>query len=189
MNLIQITSLTKKRTKNILQDLLPDYKYQRVTNQGLVILKKRWWSLKKTIVTISDLYLSVFPKAIADRLKQKNLGEGFISLFNNDIYVMLQLKAYKKDIDIVDYIWQKYNTLLREVPVITITTSEFILEDESERYLPVLSPVSNFYIPGFEKLIKRMKKKDSAESLIGKISKIQLRIPQRFVGTVQLRLA
>jgi hypothetical protein len=189
MNLIQITSLTKKRTKNILQDLLPEYKYQKVTNQGLVILKKRWWSFKKTIVTISDLYLSVFPKALADRLKQKGLGEGFISLFNNDIYVMLQLKAYKKEVNIVDYIWNKYNTLLREVPIITTTTSEFILEIADERYLPVLSPVSTFYIPGFERLIKRMKKKDSAESLIGKISKIQLRIPRYLVSTVQLRLA
>jgi hypothetical protein len=189
MNLIQINSLTKRRTKNILQDLIPEYKYQRVTNHGLIILKKRWWSLKKTIVNITDLYIDIFPRKLADRLKEKGHGDGFINLFNNDIYVMMQLKAYKKDYSIVDYVWQKYNVLLREVPIIKTTVSEFVLETTQNRYLPILSPVSTYYIPGVEKLLRRMKKSDSVESLIEKISKIKLRRPQFLVRIGPLQLA
>ena len=172
----------------MLKDLFPEYKYQRLTARGIVILKANWWSFKKTILNITDLYIDQFPKRIAAELKLRKRGDAFMSMFNNDIYVMMQLRAYKKEINIVDYMWKQYNVLLREVVVLKTTTSEILVEIPSERYLPVLSPVSSYYIPGVEKLLRKMMK-DPVESLVEKISKIKLRIPQRLVNVVQIQLA
>jgi len=175
MNLIKITPLLKKRVKLMIVDLLPGYGYIRVTNQGLVILKKKWWSFKKTVINVTDLFIDILPRKLSESCKRKGYGDTYARLFNNDIYIILELKSYKKDFDIVEYIWNKYNVLHREVPIIRITTSIAI---PSNSYLPVLSPVSSYFIPGIEKLLKNMNKKDSFNHLIEKISKIQLRVPR-----------
>lgn len=174
MNIIKITPLLKKRVKVMCKDLIPQYQYVRITGKGLVILKSKWWSFKRTIINITDLFIDVLPKKLAESCKRKGYGDTYERLFSNDIYVMLQLKAYKKNINIEEYIWEKYNRLHREVPSIQIMTN-IILESPEDIYLPILSPVSSYFIPGVEKLLKRMKKRDSVESLIEKISKIQRR--------------
>ena len=189
MKLIKVTSLVKRRTKKLIADLMPEYKYIRVRNSGIVKLKKKWWSFKKIIIPITDLYIHEFPKRLAASCKNKGYGDTYEKLFNNDIYVMLQLKSYKKEINIVDYIWNKYNVLHREVPIITVTTNLVMMEKPSNLYLPVLSPVSRKYIPGFEKLLRNVRKKDSVESLIEKISKIQLKRPLFLVRTLSLNIA
>jgi hypothetical protein len=176
MNLIKVTSLVKKRTKDILTDLMPEYKYHRVTNSGLVVLKKRWWHLKRTIINITDLYIDIIPKRLAENCRQKGYGDTYDKLFSNDIYVMLQIRAYKKEFNLVDYVWDKYNVLYREVPIIKVTTNVAMMVDPSSIYLPVLSPVSSKYIPGVERLIRNMKK-NSVEGLIEKISKIKAKNP------------
>ena len=170
MNLIKITPLLKRRTKDMIADMMPEYKYSRITNSGIVKLKKNWWSFKTTTVNITDLYFDVFLKRLADNCKRKGYGDTYERIFSNDIYVILQLKSYKNTISIDDYVWQKYNALFREVPIIKIDSSVALSTD---LYLPILSPVSSKYIPGVEKLLRNMKKIDPVESLIEKISKIR----------------
>lgn len=176
MNLIKVTNLVKRRTKDMLADLMPEYGYRKITNSGLVVLKKRWWSLKRTIVNITDLYIDIFPKKIADSCKRKGYGDTYDKLFSNDIYVMLQIKSYKKEFNLVDYVWNKYNVLYREVPTIRVTVNTVMIDELSNVYLPVLSPVSPKYIPGVERLLRNMKK-NSVESLVEKISKIKAKLP------------
>lgn len=189
MNLIKVTRLVKRRVKDMIVSLMPEYGYVRVTNRGLVILKKNWWSFKKTIINITDLFIDVFPKKLAESCKRKGYGDTYERIFSNDLYVMMQLKSYKKDVDLVEYIWEKFNRLHREVPVINITVEDIALQSPSNIYLPVLSPVSSYYIPGIEILLKKRKKKGTAESLIEKISKIQMRGPQWLVRAPALNFA
>jgi len=170
MNLIKITPLLKKRVKCMIVDLLPEFGYVRITNQGLVILKKKWWSFKRTVINITDLFIDILPKKLSDSCKRKGYGDTYDRLFSNDIFVMLELRSYKKTFDIVDYIWNKYNVLHREVPTIKIVTTVTSLNPK-DSYLPVLSPVSSYFIPGVEKLLKRMKKNESVNNLVEKISK------------------
>lgn len=190
MKLIRITSLLKRRTKQMLVDLLPEYKYSRITNQGVVILKSNKWSLRRTIINITDLYIDIFPKRLAEACKRKGYGDTYSRLFSNDIYVILQIKAYKKTIKIEDYMWDKYNILHREVPILTVTLETNTLLDVSKQYIPVLSPVSSYFIPGIETLIKRMKtKKTPVEKMIEKIKRIEIRSPQFLVRIGELQFA
>jgi hypothetical protein len=186
MNLIKITPLVKKRVRVLIADLLPEFKYIRTSNQGLVMLKKKWWSFKKTTINITDLFIDILPKKLSDSCKRKGYGDTYERIFSDDIYIMMQLKSYKKDVDIVEYIWNKYNVLHREVPVIRIMTDSYLLEDPSSIYLPVLSPVSSYFIPGIEKLLA--KRKGTVDSLIEKISKIQKRGPQWLVRVKELTI-
>lgn len=189
MNLIKVTRLTKRRVKDMIVGLMPEYGYVRVTNRGLVILKKNWWSFKKTIVNITDLFIDIFPNKLAESCKRKGYGDTYERVFSNDLYVMMQLKSYKKDVDIVEYIWEKFNRLHREVHVVHITLDAIALENPSNLYLPVLSPISSYFIPRIETLLKRRKKKGTIESLIEKISKIQIRGPQWLVRVPTLNYA
>lgn len=179
MKLIKVTPLVKRRVKVLVADLIPEFKYVRISNQGLIVLKKNWWSFKRTIVNITDLFIDILPKKLSDSCKRKGYGDTYERIFSNDIYIMMQLKSYKKEVDLVEYIWNKYNVLHREVPVLKTTTEVIVLEDPKYLYLPVLSPVSSFFIPGIEKLLR--KRKGTVESLIEKISKIQRRGPQYLV--------
>jgi len=189
MNIIKVTKLVKRRTKNMLAELMPEYNYVRIRNSGLIVLKENWWSCKRIIVNITDLYIDIFPKELAENCKRKGYGDTYERIFSNDIYIMLQLKSYKKDVNIADYMWNKFNTLYREVPIFNITTNVVILENSENRYIPILSPVSSRYIPGIERLLKRMKKRDSVENLVEKISKIKLRVPQILIRNVNLQFA
>jgi hypothetical protein len=179
MNLIKITPLLKRRVKDMIVDLIPEYKYILINKRGLVTLKTKWWSFKKTTVNITDLFIDVLPKKLAESCKRKGYGDTYERLFSNDLYVMLQIKAYKKDFDITEYIWDKYNVLHREVPVITLIPNVFTLGVNND-YLPVLSPVSCFFIPGIEKLFRKVRQHESVESLVEKISKIQKKAIESF---------
>ena len=170
MKLIKITNVLKRRVKQMVVDLLPEFGFVRVTNRGSVILKKKWWSFKKTVVNITDLFIDILPNELAKSCQRKGFGDTYARLFSNDIYVMLQLKAYKDDVDIAEYIWNKYNILHREVPTIIIT-SEVFLENPSEYRFPILSSMSSYFIPGFETFLKR--KKSHIDELVTKIQKIQ----------------
>jgi hypothetical protein len=170
MNLIKVTNVLKRRVKQMVLDLLPEFGFVRVTNRGSVILKKNWWSFRKTVVNITDLFIDILPNQLAKSCQRKGFGDTYAHLFSDDIYIMLQIKAYKADIDIAEYIWNKYNMLHREVPIITIT-SEVFLENPSEYRFPVLSSTSSKFIPGFETFLKR--KKNTIDELITKIQKIQ----------------
>jgi hypothetical protein len=180
MKLINITKLVKSRTKDIVTNLMPEFTYVRVSNSGIVTLKEKWWSIPRTIINITDLYIDVFPKKLAESCQRKGYGKSYNQIFSNDLYVMLQLRAYKKDINIVDYIWKKFNLLHREVPIITTVQTVRALSS-SMHYLPVVSPISRLYIPGVEKLIRSMYKKDTFEDLLQKITKIQFKRPQFLV--------
>lgn len=189
MNLIKITRLTKRRVKDMIVDLMPEYGYIRVTNRGLVILKTNWWSFRKTIINITDLFIDVLPKKLADSCKRKGYGDTYERMFSEDLYVMMQLKSYKKDIDIVEYIWEKFNRLHREVPIVTTLVKELYLESSSSLYLPVLSPTSSYYLPEIEILLKKRKKKGTVEEIIEKISKIQIQGPQWLMRVPVLNFA
>jgi hypothetical protein len=170
MKLIKITNILKRRVKQMVLDLLPEFGFVRVTNRGSVILKKDWWSFRKTIVNITDLFIDILPNKLAESCQRKGFGDTYARLFSDDIYVMMQIKAYKQDIDIAEYIWNKYNILYREIPTITIT-SEVFLENPAEYRFPVLSSMSSYFIPGFETFLKR--KKNTIDELITKIQSIQ----------------
>jgi hypothetical protein len=186
MKLINITPYNKRRIRNMVIDLLPEFGYVRVTNRGLVVLKKTWWSIKRTVVNVTDLCIDILPNRLAASCKRKGYGDTYERMFSNDIYIMMQLKSYKKDFDILNYIWDKFNTLHRAIPVVTLTTETRSLRSG---YLPVLSFVSTKYIPGVEKLLKNMHKTKRTENVIFRVIKLQTKAlreaSSRFIINVQ----
>ena len=181
MNLIKVTPLTKRRTKQIISDLMPWFSYVRITNQGIVILRKKWWHLfKRTVTNITDLYIDVLPTELSRRCQKKGYGSSYSNVFANDIYVMLQLKSYKKSFDIVGYVWKQYDKLIREVPIIQVIATNNIIE-ESQVYLPI--PSSYCYIPGFERFLKT--RKTFSQYITEQISKLRgIRILPQFSTVV-----
>ena len=172
MKLINITPYNKRRIKHMVIDLMPEFGYVRVTNSGLVILKKTWWSIKRTIINVTDLCIDILPNRLAASCKRKGYGDTYERMFSNDIYIMMQIRSYKKDFDILNYIWEKFNTLHRAVPIVTLTTETRSLRDA---HLPVLSFVSTKYIPGVENLLKQMRKAKKKESVIFKVILLKAR--------------
>ena len=154
MRLIKITPIVKLRVKELVLNLMTEYDYVRVRKSGLVTLKRRWWSLKKDRVSVTDLMVGVIPKKIAEVATLGGKGDNYLTIFSSHIASILHVSTYSNHFNLVDYVWDKYTELCLEVPTISFEFNEFELEEKKE--LIALNFFEDTYWMG---IIKSLKKK------------------------------
>lgn len=153
MKLIKITPTTRLRVKEMTVNLLTEYNFVKVKKSGLVSLKRKWWSLKKDRVHITDLMISEIPKRIADIAVRKGKGVEYVRTFNNHVASILYMSTYSVYFDLVDYAWSKYVDICLDVPKISFEINEFELE-EPGNYL-ALGLFNNDYWMGIIKTLRQ----------------------------------
>lgn len=101
MKLINTNSLNRRRIKTMLKALDPFKQYIRVKKNGIVIRKNHWYSCKREVWVVTDIFIALLPKMIA-----RNQQE--LSVINTRISAMLYMSQYTDEYDIVAYLWSMY---------------------------------------------------------------------------------
>jgi len=156
----------------MLLNLFPEYKFVRVRKSGLIVLKKTWWSLRRTVVSITDLMVGEIPKRIADKAKRDGKGTEYLKLFNTHISTIIHISAYSDSFCVVDYVWDRYTELCIEVPLISFEINEYELNEKSRNFIP-LGFFENTYWFGIIKSLKQTRLSYRGSPIIDKINKIK----------------
>ena len=153
MRLIKITPAVKLRVKEMVLNLMTEYDYVKVRKSGLVTLKRKWWSLKKDRVSITDLMVGEIPKKIAEVAMLGGKGDKYLTMFSSHIASILHISTYSIRFNLVDYVWDKYTELCLEVPMTSFEFNEFELEERKE--LIALDFFEDTYWMGIIKSLKK----------------------------------
>ena len=101
MILINTKRLNRRRIKTMLKNLDHTKRFVRVKRNGIIIRKYKWYSLKREKWLITDLFIAVLPKLIAENQKE-------LAKINTRISALLYMTQYTKEYDIVEYLWGIY---------------------------------------------------------------------------------
>ncbi len=153
MKLIKITPIVKLRVKEMVLNLLTEYDYVRVRKSGLVTLKRKWWSLKRERVSVTDLIVGEIPKQIAAVATLGGKGDEYLTMFSSHIASILHISTYSIRFNLVDYVWDKYTELCLEVPMVSFEFNEFELEERKE--LIALNFFEDTYWMGIVRSLKK----------------------------------
>lgn len=144
MKLINITPVTKNRIKEMITWLIPQVGYVRVTNHGLVIMKRSRWAFKRDILNITDVCISLLPNKIAELISGQDSRVEYTLELNKHISNLIYMKYYNDSFEIVEYIWRKYTEMI-SVPLSTPVNSATILREANSmgQLLPEISSLSS----------------------------------------------
>lgn len=160
MKIIPVTPTVKRRVATMIKNIFPKVGYVRVAHSGLVTLKTKWYSLKRTRIPITDLMLHSIPNRISEIAEKRGFGVGYKVIFNTALNAMFQLISTNDHWDILEYVWDQYNKYC----VVPISPSKISLTEpirSRNNFIPCVS-IGSLY--GFEKLIKQInKQKDKYE--------------------------
>ncbi len=170
MNLINTTPVVRKRVKEMVLFLIPEYQYVKVHKSGLVSLKRKRWSLKKTKVNITDLVVGALPTRIAELAYKKGQGSHYNQLFDAKIASLLHVTKYAKQFCIVEYVWKNYVNLCLDAPEIIQPYDPFAIETPRTT-LFTLSFNPDRYWYGVLKVIRPKALKPPKWSVLKKINK------------------
>lgn len=183
MKIININPLTKKRIKVMTKSLIPWIGYVRVTYSGLVTLKAKWWSLRRTRLSVTDLCLHELPRRIAKSAAENNMGQGHELLFKDVIAGYLGLNFGNRNYDLVEYIWEMFNKYHMRIPSITVIPNlvrPIGLRNETIELLPILTLTSYSDSYGVHRIFRNFNKeiiRKNARKLIKKIKLMQDNLP------------
>lgn len=185
MRLINITPITKRRVKEMAKTMIPGVGYVKVTTQGLVILKKKWYSLRRNVVPLTDLCIKEFPRRISQKANENNKGYGYASILSNNIANIVYINSYtdSTEFNLINYLWKMYNDLYKEIPVILYKIEESLesIENKYGEWLPQLSIFSSKVMYGIDHILNKYKREKEGNILIKKIKNIRkfLEIPEK----------
>jgi len=101
MRLIKTDRISRRRIKTMLKELDPQMEYVRVRRNGLVVRKRRWWSLRREITTTTDTFIATLPNLITQDRNE-------LARINTIVSAMLYSLQYTDIYDIVEFLWNKY---------------------------------------------------------------------------------
>lgn len=172
MNIIKNTKLNRSRIKIMTKYLLPEYNYVRVKKSGVVILKKNWYSLKRSLTLTTDLILDILPKEISKRISPRGETSMISDAFVDEIYVLLRVKDYHREVDVVKTLWTNFNSLCRNVPTITLIETQVLSLERPKAWLPTLSSMSTCNLPNLDKIINYTNGDSTVDTLLSKFGNI-----------------
>ena len=178
MRLIRITPIVKKRVTQMILGLIPNVGYVKVTNRGLVILKAKRWSWRKTIVPITDLCIHEIPKRIAEIAVSKGLGENHVTKFNEHITAIMQLQLYNDRDDLFEYIWNQYVITCMEVHIVLEPNKILAIQAKRTQRLNSFRLLNTDYVYGVGDTVKRAVTKLQTNKVYKQIQKIKDRLPK-----------
>lgn len=172
MNIIKNTNINRKRIKVMTKELFPQYKYIKVKSNGLVVFKEKWYRFTKQVVSITDLVLDAIPKEISKRLSGTNNTTNLLNLFADDIYLLLKLRDYRNEVDLVGKIWQVFNKYCLKAPLITTYANKPLAIESSKGWLPVISFYRRVNLPNLQHILDHSKGRSQRDTLISKLARI-----------------
>ena len=178
MKLIKITPIVKLRVKKMILDLFDEYDYVRVHRSGLVSLKRKRWSLRRTRVSLTDLVIGELPKRIAEHAKKLGKGDEYLALFNIQIAAIIHVSSYAEHFCIIDYIWDKYIKLCLEIPTIAFDFEQHEFElDFGKKNFIELDFFENTYWYGIIRFLQKRKLSYSKSKILSKVNEIKNKVP------------
>ena len=173
MNIIRNTKLNRVRIRIMTKELLPDYNYVRVKKSGVVVLKKKWYSIKRILTLTTDLVLDVFPNLLSDAANGQINNPMQRNIFADELYVLLRVRDYKREVDIVGTLWNHFNSLCRDIPTITLVDTKIPSKLAKERaWLPVLSLLWTLCLPNLHQIVNYTNDNSSVNNVISKFVNI-----------------
>lgn len=179
MNIIRNTRLNRVRIRIMAKGLLPEYNYVRVRKTGVVVFKKHWYSLKRTLTLTTDLVLDALPNLLSDVANERISNPMQRNIFADELYVLLRIRDYKREVDIVGTLWQHFNSLCRNIPTITLVETTVSYKLTKERaWLPVLSLLWTMPLPNIDQIVNYTNDTSSVNNVISKFVNILKRQQQ-----------
>lgn len=162
--LIKINYLTKKKIVEMCVVLLPGIGYVRVTNSGLVIMKRHWWSLRRKKIPVTDIIIKYLPIEIGKLICQKDKRDVYISMFNDRVATVVSLTKWSPHMDLLNHVYKEY------AKACMIAEPDDIIATYSEP-LPV-----KFQTFRINTIFKSMKSEPSKYKVSDKVNKLKSRI-------------
>lgn len=160
-NLIKITYLNKKKIVEMCVSLLPRVGYARVTNSGIIILKKSKWSLFRRRLPVTDVVMKYLPIEIGKLICKKDKRDVYIAMFHDKVATIVSLIKYTDKLDLLDTIYKEY---LKACYVIEP------VESIADYTPPIIAKIKTYGIIGnFNQLLNKSNK----HSLYNKIEKLK----------------
>jgi hypothetical protein len=106
--IIKINHITKQKIAEMCVVLLPGVGYARVTNSGLVILKKAWYSLRRQRIPVTDVIIKYIPVEIARLMHKGKDRDLYLYMFTDKVATVVSLTKYYVEMDLLDYVYKEY---------------------------------------------------------------------------------
>jgi len=160
MKLINLTPLRKRRLKIMLDCLYPEYEYIHVKSNGLVDFKKKWYNLRvsQKNINITDLCIYHIPSKLDNLARVKGLGTGYINLFMHMINNILRYKVHLGYRDVLDYLWEQFQTVTNRETLIKANTTFKQLKSSNTTSI-VISPLSRLNLLEIKKILDPFKER------------------------------
>jgi hypothetical protein len=176
MRIVNVNPLIKTRVKDMVLTLLPDVGYVKVSNSGLVTMKRKWWSIRKVQSTVTDMVVGVLPQKISE-FSLAERGRGYQRVFNEHIAALMSLRSYNPQFDVCNYVWEQYVKYCVEVPTIIVNTNNEIKILEKKNYLPIAFRISPKSIRSITELIQEDPKSRQQQKFIKKLNSFRDNLP------------
>jgi len=161
MHLISPTTLQRKKLKEMIRKLFPQYQYVKFGPCGVIFLSKSFWHVlfKCKTIHITELCTVYIPERLEKLDTRTILDKGeftpYQRVYNKYSYIVLDLLHHRAN-NIIDYLYdeytyikygihKKYYVVNNVLPETTYTLSE-VLSNPIKKDSLVLSPLSNAYI-------------------------------------------
>lgn len=108
-NVIMITASVKNRVVTMIKDLYPNVGYVKVARTGIITRKRKWYSLRRTRIHITDLVLKGLPLKIFQKANILTNLQHVDARAEEASSVMLTLLYKNKEWEVFDYIWNLYS--------------------------------------------------------------------------------
>lgn len=169
MQILSPTVLQKRKLKEMIQKLFPQYQFVRFGPCGIIFLSRSFWHVlfKHKTIHITELCTVHIPERLEKLDTRTIIDEGdfipYQRVYNKYSHIVLDLLHHRAN-NIIDYLYdeytyikygihKKYHTIHNTLPATTYTLSE-ILSNPIKKDSLVLSPLSNTYI---KQALKRWK--------------------------------
>jgi hypothetical protein len=160
MSLIVPTTLQKKKLKEMIQKLYPQYQYVKFGPCGIIFLSKSFWYFlfKRKTINITELCTVYIPERL-EKLDSRIIADQDVfpyqRVYNKYSHIILDLLHHRAN-NIIDYLYDEYtyvkygihktyHTIHNTLPKTTYTLSELLVQPVKKDSI-VLSPLSNTYI-------------------------------------------
>jgi hypothetical protein len=173
IRIVNITPVLKRRVKEMIEVLMPEVGYVRVSNSGVVTLKKHWYSFKRVQTNATDLLIGVLPVKIAEYTHAKNNGLNYMRTFNQDISNILSIRLYNPLFDVCDYVWEQYNKHCVDVSDIILNTQNELIFLKKNNYLPSISPNSSVKVKDLIQAVLGTDKDRMTKRIINKVDRMK----------------
>lgn len=124
MHIISPTILQKKKLKEMILRLFPEYQYVKFGSNGLISLSKSFWYFifKRETVHISELCTVYIPERL-EKLENKTK----MRVYNIHSHIVLDLLHYKAN-GVIDYLYDEYINIKYRIHKICYTKSNILPE-------------------------------------------------------------